>query len=165
MIVTGIYTIKMKHIRSGILEPFKHLVRNRAIQFMFIVMLSQAVGVVVDKNGVAHSNAFVYALVNYFIISITLFFLVFFKARNHLKQLITHSGSFLLLGFIVATYTLFYLMALQTGFAAYVSAIKNSYILFSVLLGIFLLRETEGKQKIISALIIVAGLIFLKLFS
>jgi uncharacterized membrane protein len=165
LIVVGIYAIKIKHAKEGLLEPFKHIGKNKGVQCMFIVMLSQSLGIIFDKIGVKNSNAYVYAFFDYVFVCIPLFVMAYVKSRKHLYQLKTHWKSFLPIGIIVSTYTLLYLAALEVGFAAYVSAIKNSYILFAILLGVFFLKETEGKQKIFAGIIIVCGLALIKLFT
>lgn len=165
LITIGIYSLKIHHAREGFFEPLKHLGRNKAIQFMFIVMISQSAGGIIDKIGVSSSNAYIFAIMNYLFVCISLTLIVLLKAKAHIKQLITYFKSFLLIGAVVSSYTLLYLLALETGFAAYVSAIKNSYILFSIILGIIFLKEKEGKQKIFAGIIIVAGLAFIKIFS
>ncbi|HVF69570.1 MAG TPA: DMT family transporter [Xanthomonadales bacterium] len=165
MITFGIYTLKIQHAREGFLEPIKHLGKNKAIQFMFIVMVSQSVGAIFDKVGVSNANAYIYAFFNYFFVCISLSIIAMIKARQHLKQILINYKTFIIISFIIASYTLLYLSALESGFAAYVSAIKNTYILFSIILGLVFLKETEGKQKIFAGLIIVIGLVLVKVFA
>lgn len=164
LITIGIYSLKIQHAREGFLEPIKHLGRNKAIQFMFIVMVSQSIGAIFDKIGVSNSNAYIYAFFNYFFVCISLSIITVIKAKPYLKQLITNFKTFILIGLVISSYTLLYLSALQSGFASYVSAIKNTYILFSIILGIIFLREKEGKQKIFAGIIIVIGLVLIKIF-
>ena len=56
-------------------------------------------------------------------------------------------------------------MALETGFAGYVGTVRASYILFTMIMGIFFLKEKDGKQKLLAGVFIVIGLILIKLFS
>ncbi len=165
MITIGIYSLKIKYAKEGIFEPLKHLGRNKAIQFMFIVMMSQSIGTIFDKIGVSNSNAYIYAFFNYLFVCISLSIIVLLKSRRHLNQLIDNAKAFIIIGFIIFSYTLFYLLALESGYAAYVSAIKNTYILFSIVLGLVFLKETEGRQKIFAGIIIVAGLALVKVFA
>jgi len=164
LIVLGLYTLKLQHVEEGLLAPFKHLRQNRGIQLMFFVMLSQGIAAIFDKMGTTNSNAYVYAICNYIGVSITLFVLAFIKARKYLNQLITQSKSFIVLGGVIAGYTLLYFISLESGFAAYASAIKSSFVIFTILFGLFFLREKEGKQKIIAGCIIFVGLALLKAF-
>lgn len=163
-IVLGLYSLKLASAKEGILEPFRHLRNNRGIQLMFVVMLSQGVAAIFDKMGTTNSNAYVYAVFNYAGVSCTLFIIAFVRARKYMNQLITNLKNFSILGAVIAGYTLLYFLSLQTGFAAYASAIKSSYIIFTIIFGVLFLKEKEGKQKILAACIIFAGLVLLKIF-
>ncbi|HET9946558.1 MAG TPA: EamA family transporter [Patescibacteria group bacterium] len=163
-VVLGIYALKLSQAKEGLLEPLKVLHKNTAVRLMLVVVLSQGISSLFDKVGVVHSNAYVYALINYVGVSLVLVGIAIFKAFDQLKQFFTYAKYFFILGFIVAGYTLFYYVALETGFAGYVSAIKSASLLFTMLMGILFLKEKDGKQKILSGILIVIGLILLKIF-
>ncbi len=162
LIILGIYTLKLSHAKEGLLEPFKHIKNSRGAQLMTIVFLSLGLGSVLDKIGVANSNAYFYALINYIGVSTTLFFIALFKARTHMKELVTYWKQFLLIGSVVAAYTLLYMLALEESFASYAIAIRNASIIFTIILGYLFFKEKDLKQKIIAAIIISVGLIFIK---
>ncbi len=162
LIILGIYTLKLSHAKEGLLEPFKHIKNSRGAQLMTIVFLSLGLGSVLDKIGVANSNAYFYALINYIGVSTTLFFIALFKARTHMKELVIYWKQFLLIGSVVAAYTLFYMLALEESFASYAIAIRNASIIFTIFLGYLFFKEKDLKQKILAAIIISVGLIFIK---
>lgn len=163
-IILGIYALKLEQAKEGLLQPILHLKNNRAIRLMAIVMLSQSVSGIFDKIGVSNSNAYVYLAINYIGVSITLYFIALYKARSHLGQLVRYFRQFALIAVLIAAYTLLYGLALQVGFAGYVVAIKSSYILFTILLGLLFFKEEDAKQKILASGFIFAGLVLLKVF-
>lgn len=165
LVVFGIYALKLQHAKDGILEPFHHIGRNKAMQFMFLVMLSSSLAGLFDKVGIVATNGYVYGLTSYILVSIILFVITFVKAKNHLGQIVVHGKSFFLLGAVVASYTLLNFVALETGFAGYVGTVRASYILFTMIMGILFLKEKDGKQKLLAGVFIVIGLILIKLFS
>ncbi|HSD98392.1 MAG TPA: EamA family transporter [Patescibacteria group bacterium] len=164
-LVFGVYALKIGHAKEGLLEPIHHLRNNPAIRLMFVVMLSSSLSSVLDKVGVVHSNAYMYGLINYLAVSVALFVIALYKSKHHLRQLITHKTPFLVIGTVIAAYTLLNFLALQTGFAGYVGAVRASYLLFTMIMGILFLKEKDAKQKILSGIFIVLGLILIKLFS
>lgn len=164
-IVLGIYFLKLDHAKEGLLQPFHHLKNNPAVRIMFLVMLSQSIGGIFDKIGVTSSNSYMYALANYLGISISLGIVIAIKARSKISQLYTHWKPFVIIGAFVAIYTLLNFLALETGFAGYVSSIRASYIFFTMILGILFLKEKNGKQKLLSGVFILVGLVLIKLFS
>ena len=162
LIILGIYTLKLSHARDGLLQPFKHIKNNRGAQLMTIVFLSLGIGSVIDKIGVSNSNAYIFALVNYMGVCTTLLIITLIKARKHLGQLGTYWKQFLLLGSIVAGYTILYMLALEESFASYAIAIRNASIIFTIILGYLFFKEKDLKQKLLAAVIIAIGLIFIK---
>lgn len=161
-ILFGVYALKIGHARHGLLEPVFHLARNKSLRLMAIVALSLAIGAVLDKIGVTNANAYMYALFNYLLVSMTLFGFAFVKAKPHLGQLKTHARDFTILGLVVAGYTLLYLLALEVGNTAYVVAIRNASLLISIVLGVFWLKEKDLRTKMFAGSIIVVGLILIK---
>ena len=165
IILSGVYALKISHAREGLLEPIKHLRRSRGVRLMFVVMLSQGAGSIFDKMALQSSNAFFYAAVNYVLVSLVLFIIAWIKAPKHFGELRQHASSFTAIGLVVAGYTIFYLLALQSGIASYVVAIRNASILFSILFGIVLLREKGKRAKLTAGALIFLGLLCIKVFS
>lgn len=161
-ILFGVYALKIGHARHGLLEPLYHLARNRSLRLMAIVAVSLALGAVLDKVGVTNSNPYMYALVSYTLVSTVLFGFAYVKAKPHLGQLRTHGRHFAILGAVVASYTLLYVTALDTGNAAYVVAIRNASLLISILLGVLWLKEKDLRTKLFAGSFVVMGLIFIK---
>ena len=165
LVVFGIYTLKLQHAKDGILQPFHHIRKNKAMQFMFLVMLSSSLAGLLDKIGIVATNGYVYGVANYALVSISLFVITLIKAPKNLGELLVHKTSFFFLGAVVASYTLLNFVALETGFAGYVGTVRASYILFTMIMGIVFLKEKDGKQKLLASVFIVIGLILIKLFS
>jgi uncharacterized membrane protein len=162
LIILGIYTLKLSQAKEGLFEPFRHIKNSRGAQMMSIVFLSIGLSSMFDKIGVANSNAYYFALVNYIGVSTMLFIIAFVKARKHLKELQTNWKPFLVIGAVVASYTIFYMLALEESFASYAIAIRNASVIFTIILGYLFFREKDLKQKLLAAVIIALGLIFIK---
>ncbi len=163
-ILFGVYALKIGHTRHGLLEPLRHLHSNRSVRLMAVVMLSASIGGLLDKIAVQASNPFFYAAVNFILLSAKLFTITLIKAKNHLRDLKNHFRKFFILGGVVAGYSIFYLLALNTGITSYVIAIKNASILFTIVLGITLFKEKDRKAKILAGASIFIGLILIKVF-
>lgn len=163
LILAGIYSLKISQAKEGLLQPFHHLKNSRGVRLMLIVAVSYGFGSIFDKIGVAQSNAYVYAFANYTFISLVLFVIAYWKARNDLKQIWLYKKQFSMIGVIVAAYTLLYMLSLQDGFASYAIAIRNASIIFTILLGYIFFREKHIKQKLLAALIIFIGLLCIKI--
>ncbi len=164
IIFFGVYSLKIHHVKNGALEPIRQLSTNPAVRMMAIVAVVQGLSDILDKVGVVNSNAYMYSLVNYIFLSISLGGIALINARKSMIQLREHSRPFFVIGMVVACYTILSMLALETGNAAYVSAIKSSSVLFSIVFGLWILKESEKGSKIIAGLLLVLGLIVIKIF-
>lgn len=164
LIIAGVYALKLEHAREGWLEPLRHLRKSRGVRLMLVVMLSIGLSSILDTVAVKASNPFFFAAANYSLLSVVLFIMTWVKARKDLWQLRRHAFTFGMVGFIVAGYTTFYLLALNTGITPYVVAIRNSSILFSIVFGVLLLREKDKRAKLLAGVLIFAGLVCIKVF-
>lgn len=162
ILLLGVYTLKIGHARNGLLEPFHHLRKNKSVQMMAVVALSLGIAAIFDKVAITAANAYMYGLFNYIFVSSVLFGFVLAKARPHLRQLHTHARDFLLLGVVVASYTLLYNLALQAGHTAYVVAVRSASVLITIVLSVVWLKEKDLRTKLIAGSLIVAGLICIK---
>lgn len=161
-IIVGIYSLKLSHAKEGIFGPFHHIRNNRGAQLMTVVFISLGFGSILDKIGVSNSNAYFFALINYISVSTMLFIIALVKAKKHMRELRTNWKQFLLIGSVVASYTILYMLALEESFASYAIAIRNASIIFTIILGYLFFKEKDLKQKLIAAIIIALGLIFIK---
>lgn len=164
LIILGIYTLKIRHAKEGLLQPFYHIKNSKGAQMMTIVFISLGLGSVIDKVGVSNSNAYFFSLINYTAVSTMLFLIALLKARKHFKELLIYWKQFLILGSVIAGYTLLYTLALEESFASYAIAIRNASIIFTIILGYLFFKEKDLKQKLLAAIIIAVGLIFIKVF-
>ncbi len=164
LILAGIYMLKLNHAKEGLMQPFHHLKNTRGVRLMLVVVVSMGISSIFDKIGVTHSNAYYYALVNYIVVSITLFIIAYIKARSHLKEIILYKKQFFTIGAVVAGYTILYLLALEGNFAAYAIAIRNASIIFTMIFGYLFFKEKDLQQKILAAIIIFLGLVAIKVF-
>jgi len=162
LIVAGIYLLNSSKSKGGILGPFKYIAHNPALKLMLIMMLFNSSSIVVDKIGIKGANVYFYAFVNYLLVSLSLFLIAFYKAKSEFSQIKKFLKPLLIVGLIVAIYTLLRFLALDLGNAAYVSAIMGSSTLFTIIWGTFYLKEKEKALKILVGVLITIGLILIK---
>lgn len=160
----GIYLLKSSRIKEGPLAPLKALTSNRAVRMMLIVTVSVGISRVLDKLGLQASNVFMYGLVNYVLVSISLSFFAVKYARHDLGQLLANYKQFLLLGSVVASYTFLYFFAVQLTQLGYATAVRNTSVLFTIILGVLVLKEKEWRSKIVAGIVLVIGLILIKVY-
>lgn len=163
-LILGVYFLKVEYLHEGVLKPLSYLFKNTAFKFMSLMLVFNSIGIIIDKTAIVNSNAYVYALSNYFFVSLSLFVLALYKSRNKFHQIKEKSKQLLLLGSIVGIYTILRSLALSQGNAGYVSSIMSTSILFSIIFSYVFLKEKGLSKKLLSILFIIVGLVLIRLF-
>jgi len=163
-VVIGIYVI---HLRSfsgqSFLEPFRAM-RGGASIWALCTGGTIAAYSLVDKVGVSlvYPPVYIYLMlaISWFLLSIY----VFTKERTSLKrEWQVNKGPILINGFFVLFTYMMILFALRISKVSYVVAVREVSIVFSTILGIVWLREKHGRQKLVGAVLIALGVVFIGL--
>lgn len=164
VIVIGIYLLNTVKAKKGLLEPFKHIVNNRSARLILLMMLFYSLGGIADTIAIKASNTPFYSFMNYLLLSTSLFLICLLKGRRSFRALLINFKAFLLLGTIIAGYTILRFLAFETGSVAYVQAIVSISTLLTIIWGIIFLKEKNIKIKLLVGILITIGLILIKVF-
>ncbi len=164
ILLLSVYALKLPHAKDGLLEPLRHLAHNPAVRMMGVVALSQGIANILDKTGILNANLYMYALMNYITVTIVLFVIAAVYAKKELLSVRHHVRPLLVLGVVIAVYTLLNFAAIASGQAAYASAVRSSSVFYSILLGLWIFKEKDAKRKLLIGIGLVIGLIIIKLF-
>ena len=160
LVAIGVYTINMESlVLSKLLQPFRAVTWDRAIQFAFLTLFSAAAYTLVDKIAVSQMHPVLFAYI-YPWISLGLFSGYIFKAKSTeivKKEWALHKGSILVCGVLSIFGYFLILLAFTMERMSYVAGLRQLSIVFAVLLGGHLLKEKNKKIRIASAIIIFLG--------
>lgn len=164
LVIVGIFSI---HLRSfsiqSIREPFL-TIRGGASLWALCTGGAIAGYSVVDKIGVTFVHPPIYIYLMFVITLLILTPFVFVKARLDLKkEWNINKIKILSVGFLDLFTYLMILFALQISKVSYVAAVREVSIVFSALIGIVLLQEKNAPQKLVGALLISLGVVFIGL--
>ena len=160
LIVGGIYCV---HLRSfsgdAFLAPFRAL-KGGASLWAFFTGLSIAFYSLVDKVGVGlvYPPVYIYLMLLISWLMITPWVLI--REREWVKvEWQNRKGSAVVVGFLSGFTYLMVLFALTMSKVSYVAAVREVSIVLSAYLGIVWLGESHGRQKLIGAVLIAAGVV------
>ena len=160
LIIVGIYCV---HLRSfdgaAFLEPFRAL-RGGASLWALCTGLAIAAYTLVDKVGVGlvYPPVYIYLLLLITWLLITPWVLI--RERRWLKsEWQSRKGSIVVVGFLSGFTYLMILFALTMSKVSYVAAVREVSIVLSAFFGIVCLGEKNGRQKMVGAVFITAGVI------
>ena len=151
-------------VSTGILTLCSAGQLNRAIFFAFCTGLSIAAYTLVDGIGGRLSED-VYAYIVYLFLLEPIPILIFTWQRRKGQILATFRmdwASILAGGLMTATAYGIVIWAMSTTPMAYVSALRETSVIFATLLGLIVFREPLGRRRIIASVIVVIGAILLQ---
>ena len=163
-VALGVYAISMDRFDlQGLLRPFTAGLRDRAVWFAFLTLISVAAYSLVDKIAVGRMNPVLFAY-TYPWISLSLFSGYIFKVKaggvlkkewGVSKRAILFCGILSIFGYFLI------LLAFTMAPMSYVVGFRQLSIVFAVLLGGRFLKERNQLNRLVSAVIIFAGAYFI----
>jgi uncharacterized membrane protein len=160
LIIGGIYCIHLRSFtRSAFLEPVRAL-RGGASRWALFTGLAIACYSLVDKVGVGLVYPPVYIYLMLLITWLVITPWVLIRERHWLKsEWQCRKGSIVAVGFLSGFTYLLILFALTMSKVSYVAAVREVSIVLSAYFGIVWLKEKQGRQKLIGAVLITAGVV------
>ncbi len=159
LIVAGTYIIHIEKGDKNLFAPFINIYKDKGSRMMLGVSIIWSITSTIHTIAIKQSNPYFYAGVSG--IAIIFFLTVFMFFKGGFKSQDFESSSAIpkniVPGVLGATAQLFQFIAQSFAPAAYVIAIKRTSILFSSLLGGFVLKENI-KNRIFPTLLVLLGI-------
>jgi len=160
LVAVGVYIINMKQI-SGVelLAPVKSIAHDRSTRFAFLTLISVAFYSIVDKMAVNYIHPILFAFLHLFCgMCYYTFFIVFTKNVAQIKnEWNSRAVRIIMSGIIgIVGYALI-LVAFTVERVSYIVGLRQTSIVFAVLMGSHILKEKHHGIRLTGALIIFAG--------
>ena len=161
LVVIGIQIVSLPGFSGAALRRFWHDLSRGPVGLAFLTGLMTTLYTLVDRKGVQHIDPFVYIYVQ---MVVTAFFLapwMIARKREEIRyEFLAHKWRAAVVGLLcVGAYgTILWVMTLPVKIS-YIAAGRECSILFSSLLGILVLNEQRGIQKLVGASVIIAGIV------
>lgn len=156
VIVVGIYVLNLKG--RYLHNPLKIFTADKANLYTLFGLILVAMAGVLDKRAIDASGPMYYSFVSTLGAVATLFISAKVSGVKETLLIKQHSKPLLVTGVLFgASYTA-YILAIAHGPLAYVTALRNSSaLLVGSLIGLWFLKESFTKPKLVALLLIVAG--------
>ena len=160
LVAVGVYIINMKQISGEeLLAPVKSIAHDRSTQFAFLTLISAACYSVVDKIAVDTIHPILFAfLYLFFGMCYYTLYIVFTKNAAKIKKEWNSGALRIIMSGIISIvgYTLI-LVAFTIERVSYIVSLRQTSIVFAVLMGSHFLKEKHQGIRLTGALIIFAG--------
>ena len=162
LIVTGAYLLNVRATRHGVLGPIMAIRREKGSVLMIIVAGIFSFTSTLGKVAVMHSSPLFFGAFYPFIL--TFIFTIITGFKGQLSGIISRPLIFLGIGFCMAVMMLSHYLAISLTDVAYMISVKRCSLLFSVIYGWLLFREISISERIIGAVLMIAGVVAITLF-
>lgn len=160
LVAVGVYIINMRQISGAeLLAPIKSIANDRSTQFAFLTLVSVAFYSIVDKLAVGVIHPILFAFLHLFIgMCCYTPYIVLTKNAALIKNE-WHTGSIriIMAGVIGITGYALILVAFTIERVSYIVGLRQTSIVFAVLMGSQLLKEKHRGIRLAGALIIFSG--------
>jgi len=164
IIVAGAYIIQLKFVDRKII--FKINLKNMALWLALIAGFIYSFGAIIDKIGVGSNYFYIFTswLVIFMFFNMTINILI----RRDMRKIMLSAFKYSPFRVIISGFFLFisffsYRYALQITKISYAAGVRQISVLFSVLIGVLILKENYGIFRIIGSILILSGIILIKL--
>ncbi len=160
IVVFGVYLMNMKNLSvSELVSPFRIRYRE-AMVFALLTALFSAAYSIVDKKGALNMSPVLFFYM-FFAIS-GLMFLVYLllmkeRRKNYWRILRTDKYKITLASIMEFGSYVLILYAFRISNVSYVVALRQISIIFGVIYGMLLLKETDGKVRLVASSVIALG--------
>lgn len=159
LIVAGTYLLNVSRRSEGLLAPFQALARERGAVLMLLVAAIWGVTGLIDRIGVRHSGLELWAGALVLLTTVLFATIVAVQGGFRGQSVAGFFRSTAAPGLLNGISLLLYMLGIGQTLVAYIVSIKRLSILIGILLGYVFLGETQIRDKLIGAVVMVIGVI------
>jgi len=163
LITIGAYLLNLHQGQKEILSPFKSIFKEKGSVIMIGVAFIYSITSNYGKVAILHSDPLFFGAFYTFLLTMILFPFALFKILKQPLRFKAQLKTFLLIGLFYALMVIFHYQAIARVEVAYMISIKRTSLLFSVLYGGLVFKETNISERFIGSLIMLIGVVFITL--
>ncbi len=163
-VVFGSYILNMDPSDRSLLAPFTAFRKERGAVVMLFVAFLFSFGAVIGKKGMVHSSVTFFSFYFFFVLNLSLPFLLIMTGRAKLKNYLEHPFKGLIGGLLLYLHIVFHAYAISLTKAVYMISLKRLSILFGILYGKYVFQETRIATRLAGGTMMVAGAAVIMLY-
>ena len=161
LIISGSYLLNVNLKKQNILAPLKSLFKERGTRYMLIVSFIWAISANFDKRGIEASSILQYLVfINLFVTAGTTVY-VFSKRKITVPALKLEYKNLLMVGLMTSAGYFVHMTAISLTLVVYVVSLKRTGGMISVILGYFIFKEQNIRQRFLGSVIMFAGVLLI----
>ncbi len=160
-IVAGSYLLNITQVKYGYFAPFRAILREPGSILMLVVAFIYSFLAVLGKKAIQHSSPLFFGF--FYLAALDITILIFFPFLEKIKWrgILKVPAKGLSVGLMLFLHALFHCLAINMIEAVYMIAVKRMSILFSVVYGWILFKESDIGARMFGALLMFAGVVLI----
>jgi len=131
---------------------------------MIIVAFVFSIGACIGKIAVQHSDPLFFSVVYSFLLSFFFYLVISFRIKHFYSKLFSRPVLFLVIGILITIMIITHLKAISLIEVSYMVSVKRLSILFGAIYGVIFFKETNIKERLLGATVMVSGIIMIAVF-
>ena len=160
-VVVGSYLLNITQLKYGYFAPFRAILKEPGSILMLVVAFIYSFLAVLGKKAIQHSSPLFFGFFYLAALDITTLIFFPFLEKIRWKDILKVPVKGLSVGLMLFLHALFHCLAINMIEAVYMIAVKRMSILFSVVYGWILFKESDISVRILGALFMFAGVVFI----
>ena len=163
LIVLGAYSMNVGKFREGFFAPIKALLNEKGSRYMLAVAFIWSIGANYDKIGILDSSPVFWAITSNILLVLLLSPIMLLKSKNIKEQIIPNIKILSSIGLSSVFVLITQMIAFSLTYVVYVSALRTTSAIMSVLFGYLFFKEKNIKERLFGATIMVIGVVIIAL--
>ena len=164
LIVTGSYLLNINKKSQGYLAPFKALLKEKGPRLMLVVAFVWSITSNIDKIGLQNSSPLFWVIAVDIYVALLMLPLCTFRRNRKTAQIRANWRALLTLGLFGGLTAVCQMTAISLTLVAYVISIKRTSAIGGVLFGYLIFKEKGIRARLVGAIVMVFGVLFITLF-
>lgn len=156
-IVIGAYFLNLSQVRTGLFEPFRAIFREPGSRLMLLVSFIYSITSTLGKLAILHSNPYFFGISYYIVFTLFLFSFMPIVPGAKAGRLLANPFAGLIVGAVMAVMVFSHMLSISMVQAVYMVSVKRTSIIFGVLYGAWLFKETRITERLTGAVIMIIG--------
>ena len=164
LIVTGSYLLNINKKSQGYFAPFKALLKEKGPRLMLVVAFIWSITANIDKIGLQNSSPLFWVIAVDIYVALLMLPLCTFRRNRKTAQIRANWRALLTLGLFGGLTAVCQMTAISLTLVAYVISIKRTSAIGGVLFGYLIFKEKGIRARLVGAIVMVLGVLFITLF-
>lgn len=160
-VVAGSYLLNITEVKYGYFAPFRAILREPGSILMMVVAFIYSFLAVLGKKAIQHSSPLFFGFFYLATFDVAILILFPFLEKIKWRDILKIPAKGLSVGLMLFLHALFHCLAISMIEAVYMIAVKRMSILFSVVYGWILFKESDIGERMLGALLMFAGVVFI----